>query len=230
MLNPDDRLSDSGNPLVRDKAAELTAASPTPMAKVEAIFGFVRDGIQFGFPTAWDRVKASTTLDVGLGYCNSKATLFHALCQAAGVSSRLHTGLIDIQIMRGIFPSFAFPFLPAAGGHTWMEVEVDGEWQPIDSYINDAPLYRQAVRRLTETGRTTGFSLSMATGPTSSEFNFGDRGFVHMGAVIEDHGTWDDFAAYMASDRYVPLRGWQRSLYPMLAKLSNRNIDRIRRS
>jgi hypothetical protein len=37
------------------------------------------------------------------------------------------------------FVSSAFPFLPDAGGHTWSEVKIDGEWKPIDSYINDKP-------------------------------------------------------------------------------------------
>jgi transglutaminase-like putative cysteine protease len=76
-----------------------------------------------------------------MGYCNTKATLFLALCEATGIPARLHTGLIDIEIMRGIFPSFAFPFLPSAGGHTWMEIEIDGEWRPMDSYINDKRFY-----------------------------------------------------------------------------------------
>jgi hypothetical protein len=42
-----------------------------------------------------------------------------------------------------------------------------------------------------------------AKGPTSCEFNFGEKGFVHMGAVVEDHGAWDDFADYVASPAYA---------------------------
>jgi hypothetical protein len=223
-------LSDFDHPAVRERAVELTAATPTALGKAEAIFTYVRDGIRFGFPPKWDRVKASETLEYGIGYCNTKATLFHALCRAAGIPSRLHTGLINIQIMRGVFPSLAFPFLPASGGHTWTEIEVDGQWRPIDSYINDRPFYEGALQRLRGDGRTIGFSLSVARGPTSCEFNFGDQGFVHMGAVVEDHGTWEDFADYLTSDRYTPLKRWQLMAYPTLAKLSNRNVARIRAS
>lgn len=225
-----DILADSDHPLVRRTAEELTGDRTTPTSKTEAIFQYVRDQIAFGFPPRWDAVRSSETLQYGIGYCNTKATLFHALCRAAGVPSRIHTGLIDLQIMRGIFPSFAFTFLPSAGGHTWMEIQVGGEWHPIDSYINDRPLYAAALRRLQESGRPTGFSLSEANGPTSCELNLGGPGFVHMGAVVEDHGTWDDFAEYMASARYVPMKRWQLTAYPALARLANRKVARMRAS
>jgi hypothetical protein len=223
-------LSDSEHPAIRERAAELTAGRPTTLSKTEAIFTYVRDGIRFGFPTRWDRVQASETIQSGVGYCNTKATLFHALCQAAAISSRIHTGLIDIQIMRGVFPSPAFPFLPAAGGHAWMEIEIEGEWKPIDTYIDDRPFYERALPRLQASGRTNGFSISLAKGPSTCEFNFGEVGFLHMGAVVEDHGTWDDFSDYMSSDSYLSLKRWQLAIYPTLARLSNRNIERIRRS
>jgi hypothetical protein len=56
----------------------------------------------------------------------------------------------------------------------------------------------------------------------------GEKGFVHMGAVAEDHGVWEDPADYFASDRYVRLNTIQMMGYPMLALLANRNIERIR--
>lgn len=223
------RLSDHDHPLVRSTAAQLTATSSDAMEKLAAIFHFVRDEIRFGFPPKWDAVKASETITYQLGYCNTKATLFHALCQAANIPSRLHTGLIDIQIMRGILPGFAFPFLPDSGGHTWMEVQVEGSWQPIDSYINDQPFYEQAARLLRTSGKPTAFSVCEAQGVSSCAFNFGEQGFVHMGAVVADHGVWDDFSAYMASHQYVAMSKIQQASFPIIASISNRNVARIRR-
>jgi len=84
--------------------------------------------IKFGFPPKWDIVKASEVLDYGLGYCNPKATLFLALLRATDISARIHCGLIDIQIMKGIFPSRLFSSMPSAGPHSWIEIEIDGTW------------------------------------------------------------------------------------------------------
>jgi transglutaminase-like putative cysteine protease len=141
LMNTGRMLSDYDHPAIQAKANELISDKLTLLDKVESLFGFVRDEIRFGFPPKWDEVKASETLQYKMGYCNTKATLFLALCKATGIPARLHTGFIAIEIMRGIFPSFAFPFLPSAGGHTWMEIEIDGEWRPMDSYINDKRFY-----------------------------------------------------------------------------------------
>ena len=221
-------LSDHYHPAIQAKAKELTSHKPTLLEKVESLFIFVRDEIRFGFPPNWDEVKASETLHYQLGYCNTKATLFLALCKVIGIPARIHTGLIATDIMRGVFPSFAFPFLPAAGGHTWMEIKFDGEWKPIDSYINDKNFYNGAMKLLQDCGRTNAYSISHAKGISSCEFNFGEKGFMHMGAVVEDHGTWQDFSEYMSSEKYLGMNPLQRMSYPLLARISNRNIEKIR--
>lgn len=223
-------LSDADHPSIQEKAASLTAAGESALEKVERIFHFVRDEIKFGFPPKWDVVKASEVLTYGIGQCNLKATLFVALCRAAGISARVHCALIDVDIMRGVFPPIAFPFLPKAGGHSWTEVQIEGQWQPIDSYINDKAFYEGARRRLEASGKPFGYSVAFLDGKSSCEFNFGEKGFAQMGAVLEDHGTWEDFSQYVASDKYSSLDSFQLMLYPMMAKLSNRNIESIRSS
>jgi hypothetical protein len=165
-----------------------------------------------------------------LGYGNTKATLLVALCRATGIPARVHCGLIDIHIMHSIMPAFAFPMLPRYGGHSWTELQLDGEWRPLDSYINDKPFYDQAVRRLQMSGKSLGYSVSYKDGKSSCEFNFGEKGFVHMDAVHEDHGVWEDAADYFASNKYIRMNAIQTIGYPMLAVMSNRNVARIRQS
>jgi hypothetical protein len=223
-------LSDSDNPTVKNLALRLANRKATPIEKLESIFNYVRDEIKFGFPPVWDNVPASETVYHGLGYCNTKAILFVALCRAVDIPARLHFGLIDIQIMHGIMPSIAFPFMPKLGGHSWAEVQLDAEWKPIDSYINDQLLYDRAVRRLKRSGLPFGYSVSFIDGKSSCEFNFGEKGFVHMGAVREDHGSWEDASDYYASDKYVRMTSFQKLALPMVINMSNRNIVRLRRS
>jgi hypothetical protein len=222
------RLSDFDHPVVENKAAELTLGREAPLEKIASIFHFVRDEIRFGFPPKWDEVKASEVLGYGLGYCNTKATLFLALCQASGIPVRVHFGLIDNRIMRGILPSFAFPFMPKVSGHSWIEVQLGGQWKPMDSYINDRTFYDRAVERLKASGHPFGYSVSFIEGKSSCEFNFGEKGFVHMGAVVEDHGVCEDPADYFASNKYIRFNAVQMMGYPMLAVLANRNVERIR--
>ena len=223
-----ENLSDFDHPSIIDKATELTHGTNSIEQKIEDLFQFVRDDIKFGFPPKWDIVRASEVLDYGLGYCNTKATLFLALLKAADISARIHCGLIDIEIMNGIFPSRLYSSMPSAGPHSWIEIEIDRSWKAIDSYINDVQFYRHALELLHESGRDTGYSISLAKGESSCEFNFGEKGYVHMGAVIEDHGVWEDFSEYVSSERYVPMSEEQLKGYPLIAKLGNRAIERIR--
>ena len=224
------RLSDFDHPVVRKKAEELTSERQSSVEKLQSIFYFVRDEIKFGFTSKWDEVKASEVIGYGLGYCNTKATLLHALCQASGIPSRVHFGLININIMRGILPSFSFPFMPKSGGHSWTEVQLYGQWRSIDSYINDKKFYERALEKLINSGRSIGYSVSFIDGKSSCEFNFGEKGFVHMGAVVEDHGTWEDPSEYFASEKYLRWNPILSKLYPILAMLANRNIERIRKN
>jgi hypothetical protein len=223
------QLSDDGHPEIQKTAQKLTMDKLTPIEKVESLFLFVRDAIPFGFPPVWDAVKASETLQHQVGYCTTKATLFHALCQAVGIPSRIHAGLIKTEIMRGILPAYAFPFLPDTGSHVWMEIKLNEHWQPIDSYINDHSFYVQALQRLKNSSWENGFSISLAQGPSSDAFNFGEIGFVQMGAVVEDQGSWEDYAEFMATDQYKGLTAFQSATYSwVLRRAANKNINRIR--
>ncbi len=231
MLESGHRLCDADHPLVRDTAERLTGAQTTPLGKLRNLFHYVRDDIPFGFPRKWEEwevVRASTVIELGFGYCNTKSTLMVALCRAAGIPARVHYGLIDFEIMWGIIPSFAFPFLPGAGPHSWTEVQLEGEWRPIDSYINDEAFFTASRKKLSESGRSRGYSVACAEGKCSCEFNFGERGFAQMGAVIADHGAWDDPSEYFASDRYVRMSALQKLLYPALRRIADRNVAKIR--
>ena len=223
------RFSDYDHPKIHVLANQLTSAKNAADEKVESLFYFVRDDIPFGFPPVWDAVRASETLGYKVGYCITKATLFHALCQAIGIPARIHAGLIKTEVMHGILPNYAFNFLPKVGSHAWIEIKLNDRWQPIDTYINDHAFYVQALKRLKDSGRENGFSISLAQGPSSDDFNFGELGFAQMGAVVEDHGVWEDYAEYMSSDHYTRMSSFQSAAYTwIMRKTANKKIQRIR--
>jgi hypothetical protein len=224
-------LADCEHPLVAKTARELVNGRTSDLDTLERLFLYVRDQIRFEFPptwSEWDQVRASQVIQSGYGYCNTKATLMVALCRACGIAARVHYSLINVEIMRGIFPGFSFPFLPESGPHSWTEVEIEGAWKPIDSYINDQVLFTAARRRLEESSRTVGYSLACMDGKCSSEFNFGETGFVHMGAVVKDLGEWEDASQFFATEQYQTFNAFQQFLYPVMASLSNRNIKKLR--
>ncbi len=95
-----ERLADCEHPLVRETAEQLTQGETTLLGKLNRLFMYVRDDIKFAFPEAGDLVKASETIRLGIGQCNTKATLFLALCKVSDIPARIHYSLISKEIQR----------------------------------------------------------------------------------------------------------------------------------
>ncbi len=112
--------------------------------RIGAIYDFVRDDIPFGYNRA-DDISASSVLRDGYGQCNTKATLLMALLRGVGVPCRLHGFTIHKTLQRGVVPEAVYPWAPAEILHSWVEVELDGDWLNLEGFILDS-LYLQAIQ------------------------------------------------------------------------------------
>ena len=224
-------LADYTHPLVEAKAKELTANQLTTRAKLERIFRYVRDDIEFAFPPEGDFVPASKTIRTRRGQCNTKATLFLALCKAADVAARIHFSLISREIQHGPFRGLLYRLMPAQISHSWIEVEVDGTSRRIDSFINHIAFHEGAVAEIRRRGWETGFSVTRAGGEPSAELSLDAERFTQMGAVTDDHGVWSDPADYYSSALYRnrPSR-WKQLVYLWAIRGANRRVDAVRRA
>ncbi|WP_411891665.1 transglutaminase-like domain-containing protein [Yoonia sp. SDW83-1] len=195
-------LADANHPRVITAAERLTAGANTNRAWLERLFLFVRDEILFGFPAKGDFVSASETLETGVGQCNTKATLLLALCRAANIPALINFSLITKDIQRGFFTGLAYWLMPQSISYSWIEVEIEGKWRRIDSFINDLPLHRAEVAEMSERGWAIGFSVALNDGQASADLNIDEEAFEQMAAVTDDHGIWDEPADYYSSSLY----------------------------
>ena len=225
-----DRLSDFDHPVVEETAKRLTQTEATLRGKLKQLFLFVRDDIRFAFPDDGDLVKASDTLSLGYGQCNTKATLLLALCRVIGIPARIHFSLISKDIQKGFFTGLAYWLMPQEISHSWIEVEVDGSWRRIDTFINDLPLFNAAKTELKRRGWSVGYSVALKNGQASAELDLDHEVFQQMAAVTDDHGTWDDPSAYYASSKYKKNRpdGLRMWLYHHLIGGVNRRVEKLR--
>lgn len=223
------RLADHDHPEVERLAADLARSEETARGKMNRIFRFVRDEIPFGFPLEVDLVKASETLRLGYGQCNTKATLLLALSRAAGIPARIHFSLIDKDIQRGFFTGLARWLMLREISHSWVEVQIKGRWRRIDTFINDKALFDAAVSRMKRLGWPVGYSVALKDGAASAELDLDHETFQQMAAVTDDHGTWDDPSGYYESEHYRNrpdgLRMWA---YRRLVGGANRRVDALR--
>uniref|UniRef100_A0A2A4YUW7 Transglutaminase-like domain-containing protein n=1 Tax=OCS116 cluster bacterium TaxID=2030921 RepID=A0A2A4YUW7_9PROT len=217
-------LADYQNPIVEETATRLTSGEKNVRDKLHRIFDYVRDDIVFAFPDEGDLVKASETIQKGFGQCNTKATLFLALCKAAGIPSRIHYSLISRDIQKGFFTGIAYWAMPKEISHSWIEVEVDEKWRRIDTFINDLPLFNAAIAELGERGWSVGYSVALGKNKPSGELNLDKEAFQQMAAVTSDHGVWDEPADYFSSKKYKNRPGaFKLWLYRrMIGNINNR--------
>lgn len=223
------KLADYDHPLVKETAERLTRSETTLRGKLDQIFHFVRDDIRFAFPLDGDLVKASETIQLGYGQCNTKATLLLALCKAADIPARIHFSLITKDIQKGFFTGIAYWLMPQEISHSWIEVEIDDRWRRIDTFINDLPLFNSAKAKIKRVGWSVGYSVALKDGEASADLDLDHEVYQQMAAVTDDHGTWDDPSAYYSSTSYKNrpdrLRMW---VYRHLIGGINRRVENLR--
>jgi transglutaminase-like putative cysteine protease len=175
---------DSDNAAVRERAAELTRGVADPVGKTRVLYGAVRDGIRYDpYVDYTDReiYRASSVLKAGSAYCVGKASLYVALCRAAGVPARL--GLADVK------NHLATPRLLEAVGtdvfayHGYAEVKPGDEWVKATPTFNLTLCTRMGVAPLQFSG--TEDALMQA---------FDTKGRTFMSYIV-DHGTYFDVPA-----------------------------------
>ncbi len=222
-------LSNHNDPVVRECAARLTAGAMDDRSKLEKLFLYVRDEIKFGYPLKGDLVSASETISLGYGQCNTKSTLFVALCRAVGIPARVHFSLIRKEIQRGIFTGIAYRLMPDFISHSWVEVLIEERWRNVDSFINDREFFLAGRKMLRERGWDTGYSISCSSGDADIDLSIDDERFVQMNAVTDDHGVWEDPSEYYLSDNYKNNPGFlKRLLYVLMVNFLNRRVERLR--
>lgn len=221
---------DSDHPDIRRKAAELTSTVTDATAKAARIFNFVRDDIRFGFHEEIDRLTAQEVLERRMGQCNNKTILFVALCRAAGIPARIHYSLIDRRIQWGLFPKALYWLMPRKISHSWAEIELDGRWVPIDSFINDRLFFVGAREKLAHYGLDAGYSVACDNGSASIAFDPRGKEFVQMAVVTDDHGVWDEAADYFMSPQYVNgnVSAIKRIIYTWVLPGVNRRVIAVR--
>ena len=177
-------------------------------ARAVRVHDFVRDRIRFGITPWFDAADPATTLRLGVGHCNPKATLFVALLRELGIEARLHFVTITSDVLRGLWGPGAG--LPPRLSHAYSEVRLDGAWRRVDSYVVDRALWAGAAPRLAGKPWRLGFGVHEAG---TSEWDGRGDAFSQLAddaMALEDHGAWDDVAAFAARPayrhRFGPLR------------------------
>ena len=129
-----DDLIQADHPLIREKAALITAGIEDQRTKAIRVFYWVRDQIAYCIEAERPALEVLTE---GRGVCVTKAILHVAILRAAGVPARL--GHCDYKsfVLRKMFPATYMDRQPETYPlHTFAEVYLDGAWITCDATVD----------------------------------------------------------------------------------------------
>jgi transglutaminase-like putative cysteine protease len=122
------RFIDSGNPAIQAFARQALGGAKTVKDKALALYGAVRDQIQYDpyidfFDPA--EYRASDVLRAGKGFCVGKSALLSAAARAVGIPARpgyadVRNHLTSKRLQEQVGDTFYW--------HSYTELQIDGKW------------------------------------------------------------------------------------------------------
>jgi hypothetical protein len=125
-MRPDAAVN-AGHPAIRERAQALIMGKTTAMEKIDALVHFTYRHLEKRLATHLN--TASEVLAQGHGDCTEHSLLLIALLRASGLPAREVSGLLYSDDAGG--DSDGEP-RPRFSYHSWVEVELDGQWHPVD--------------------------------------------------------------------------------------------------
>ena len=198
------------------------------VAKVQAIYNFVRDEIKFGYNVS-DYISASQVLNDGYGQCNTKATLLMALLRATDVPNRIHGFTIDKALQKGAITGIWYRLSPKNILHSWVEVWVNEQWYCLEGVILDKS-YLTKLQEQNSDCKTTFCGFGVYTDNFENppiEWNLNNT-------FIQDKGINQDFGVFDTPDEFYSkhqqkLNAFKRFAFQNIVRhIMNNNVERIR--
>ena len=221
-------LIDSDNKFIISKANQVTNECKDDKQKAIAIHDYIRDNIQFGFPSTFDNTKASDVLSLGYGFCNPQSTLYVAMLRAVGIPARQHFVSISTEILKGcVNPGTKYV------DHTFTELYLNHKWIKCDSYIVDPKLRQNSLNFLRKNNLLIGYGIHINGSQEFDGENDSFSQFVDDGAYTNltdrDYGYFDDCNDFYAKcDTYTTKGIIFNILIKILAYKANADIENIR--
>lgn len=198
-------------------------------ARVGAIYGFVQNDIAFGYNAA-DDISASEVLRDGHGQCNTKGTLLMALLRACGVRCRFHGFTIDKPLQRGAATGVGYLLAPRNIVHSWVEVEVNGQWINLEGVILDQAYLRSLQTRFArQEGAFCGYGVATPNLKNPAIEWKGTSTYIQKDGINHDFGLFDSPDQFYAAHG-GNLSGLKRLLFQRYFRHQmNANVAKVRR-
>jgi transglutaminase-like putative cysteine protease len=200
-----------------------------PEQAARAVYEFCRDEILFGYNAGADSLPASAILKEGLGHCNTKSNLLMALLRALGIPCRLRAFTIDKRLQKGAMTAFVYFMAPQEILHTWVEVQLQGQWVVLEGVILDAQYLRAVQNRFSNCQHAfLGYAVATPSLAEPAVQWTGRDTYIQREGIARELGLYaspDDFYGEHKTN-LSGVKGWL--YHNFFYKVLNDNVRRIR--
>jgi transglutaminase-like putative cysteine protease len=191
------RLADFDDSSLRKAANDAVKDCKTPLQAFKALHAVVAS-LPLGFDR--DDLRASEVLRAGQGHCNTKATLFVALCRAVRIPCRVRAWRVKKSVHKDGFPWLVYALTPKTTLFVFPEVFYKEQWVLLTDVLKT---------RLTPSWSADPFDDAPARKhPLQKEWIAQDLGsFWHPDVFYDKHGT--------------NVAGWRKAAFPLAKRLLN---------
>lgn len=200
------------------------------LARIKAIYNFVRDEIKFGYNIS-DDISASDILKDGYGQCNTKASLLMALLRATEIPNRIHGFTIDKALQKGAITGIWYKLSPKNILHSWVEILVNGQWYFLEGVILDK-LYLTRLQEKYSDCKTT----FCGYGAYTDNFENPPIDWNLNSTFIQEKGINQDFGLFDTPDEFYlkhqqKLNFLKKYIFRKIVRHKmNQNVEKIRNS
>lgn len=207
---------------LEDKVRELISGAESDTEKIERIFYFVRDEIEFGWVYPQD-IPPEEVLVNGRGVCMQKSNLLVAMVREAGLQARFHFMFVRKTALEDFLPGYAYRNWVDPFPHTFPEVLLNGKWVSMEATF-DSELHRLCLTKQLNFGKNPDIAENV-----SIEFSpDGVKGHQQYTQDSEMESFYGDdlseFSEYLHQD--VPW--WKRKMQPMIFRQAQNIMNKIR--
>jgi transglutaminase-like putative cysteine protease len=207
---------------IENVVTKLVADAETDAQKIEKIYYFVRDEIEFGWVYPQE-IPAEAVLENGKGVCMQKANLLVAMAREAGLKARFHFMYVHKTALEDFLPGFAYRRWVDPFPHTFPEIYLNGRWVSMEATF-DRELHEICIKKRLNFGKNSAIArnVSIEFSPNGVK---GHQQYVHAGGRESFYGEdLSRFTTFM--HKGVPW--WKRMMQPIVFKKAQKIMDRIR--
>ena len=200
----------------------LIADAERDEQKIERIYYFVRDEIEFGWVYPQE-IPAEEVLKNRRGVCMQKANLLVAMAREAGLKARFHFMYVHKTALEDFLPEFAYRRWVDHFPHTFPEIYLNGKWVSMEVTF-DKELHEICINKKLNFGKNENIVRDV-----SIEFSAnGVKGHQQYVRAEGKESFYGEDLSQLTKFMHEEVPWWKRMMQPIIFRKAQKIMDQIR--